>query len=231
MFLKFTVHRSPGRRDPTATAITGRVTASAAPSPQLQAPVAGPATRRRGVELTQAIYRATLEELAATSFEELSFEKIAPRAGTGKSVLYRRWSTTAELVLAALRDEDAGLGRLRTPDTGTLRGDLLVLLTTFARLLDEPRGRALRPLLTQRPRHPELFAQVMEQVIDPHRLVLLDCIRTAVDRGQAVPERATARTAAIGPRLIVAEHIDRGTVPDEEVRAVVDEVLLPLLAP
>ena len=203
-------------------------TSSATPSPQFHAHA--PATRRRGAELTQAIYRATLEELAATSFEELSFEKIAPRAGTGKSVLYRRWSTTAELVLAALKDEDAGLGRPLVPDTGTLRGDLLVLLTTFARVLDEPRGRALRPLLTQRPRHPELFAQVMDQVINPHRVVLLDCIRTAVDRGQAAPERATARTAAIGPRLIVAESIDRGTVPDAEVRAVVDEVLLPLLA-
>jgi len=203
-------------------------TSSATPSPQFHAHA--PATRRRGAELTQAIYRATLEELAATSFEELSFEKIAPRAGTGKSVLYRRWSTTAELVLAALKDEDAGLGRPLVPDTGTLRGDLLVLLTTFARVLDEPRGRALRPLLTQRPRHPELFAQVMDQVILPHRIVLLDCIRTAVDRGQAAPERATARTAAIGPRLIVAESIDRGTVPDAEVRAVVDEVLLPLLA-
>jgi AcrR family transcriptional regulator len=191
----------------------------------------GTATRRRGAELTQAIYRATLEELAATSFEELSFEKIAPKAGTGKSVLYRRWSTTAELVLAALGDQDSGLGEILVPDTGTLRGDLLVLLTRFARILDEPRGRALRPLLTQRPRHPELFDQVMQQVILPHQAVLLDRIRVAVERGQAGPERATARTAALGPRLIVAESIDRGTVSDEEVGAVVDEVLLPLLAP
>ncbi len=182
------------------------------------------------MELTQAIYRATLEELAATSFEELSFERIAPKARTGKSVLHRRWSSTEELVLAALKDYDAGLGRPLVPDTGTLRGDLLVLLTAFARVLDEPRGRALRPLMTQRPRHPELFDQVMEQVILPHRAVLLDCMRTAVDRGQAAPERATARTAAIGPRLIVAESIDRGTVSDAEVQAVVDEVLLPLLA-
>ncbi|WP_335972413.1 TetR/AcrR family transcriptional regulator [Streptomyces sp. CA2R106] len=202
----------------------------AAPTP----PPAGgraPGTRRRGAELTRAIYRATLEELAASSFEELSFEKIAPRAGTGKSVLYRRWSTTAELVLDALKDEDAGLGRLTAPDTGTLRGDLLFLLTRFARVLDEPRGRALRPLLTQRPRHPELFGQIMDQVVLPHRALLLDCIRAAVDRGQAAPERATVRTASVGPRLIVAESIDRGSVPDEEVRAVVDEVLLPLLAP
>jgi AcrR family transcriptional regulator len=202
---------------------------SASPAPPT--PAAGPATRRRGAELTQAIYRATLEELAATSFEELGFEKIAPRAGTGKSVLYRRWSSPAELVLAALKDHDAGLGRPLVPDTGTLRGDLLFLLTRFARVLDEPRGRALRPLMTQRPRHPELFDQVMDEVILPHQAVLLDCMRTAVARGQAGPERATARTAAIGPRLIVAESIDRGTVPDEEVRAVVDEVLLPLLAP
>ncbi|WP_435127061.1 TetR/AcrR family transcriptional regulator [Actinacidiphila sp. bgisy144] len=200
----------------------------AAPTPP---PGRAPGTRRRGAELTRAIYRATLEELAASSFEELSFEKIAPRAGTGKSVLYRRWSTTAELVLDALKDEDAGLGRLTAPDTGTLRGDLLFLLTRFARVLDEPRGRALRPLLTQRPRHPELFARIMDQVVLPHRALLLDCIRAAVDRGQAAPERATVRTASVGPRLIVAESIDRGSVPDEEVRAVVDEVLLPLLAP
>ncbi len=206
-------------------------TPAASPTPPLHAAAAGVGTRRRGVELTRAIYRATLEELAATSFEELSFEKIAPKAGTGKSVLYRRWSTTAELVLAALKDHDTGLGEILVPDTGTLRGDLLVLLTKFARILDEARGRALRPLLTQRPRHPELFDQVMEQVILPHQAVLLERIRVAVERGQAGPERATARTAAIGPRLIVAESIDRGTVPDEEVRAVVDEVLLPLLAP
>ncbi|WP_411139637.1 TetR/AcrR family transcriptional regulator [Streptomyces sp. x-80] len=205
---------------------------STPPTPPFRAPAdAGRATRRRGAELTRAIYRATLQELAATSFEELSFEKIAPKAGTGKSVLYRRWSTTAELVLAALKDYDVGLGKPLVPDTGTLRGDLIVLLTAFARVLDEPRGRALRPLLTQRPRHPQLFDQVMDQVVLPHRAVLLDCLRTAVDRGQADPARATPRTAAIGPRLIVAESIERGSVPDSEVHAIVDEVLLPLLTP
>lgn len=149
---------------------------------------------------------------------------------TGSRRSYRRWSTTAELVLAALKDHDAGLGKPLVPDTGTLRGDLLVLLIAFARVLDESRGQALRPLLTQRPHHPELFAHVMGQVVLPHQAVLLDCMRRAVDRGEAAPDRATARTAAIGPRLIMAESIDRGTVPDTEVEAVVDEVLLPLFA-
>ena len=43
------------------------------------------AGRRRGSELTEAIFRTTLEELARTSFAELSFDKIATAAGTGKA--------------------------------------------------------------------------------------------------------------------------------------------------
>ncbi|WP_328540399.1 TetR/AcrR family transcriptional regulator [Streptomyces sp. NBC_00344] len=180
--------------------------------------------------LTRAIFEATLEELAAGSLEELSFDKIAPRAGTGKSVLYRRWSTPAELVLAALRDPVVGLGNLHVPDTGTLRGDLLALLTAFAQVLDEPRGRALRPLLTQRGRHREVFDRVMELVIRPHRDVLLDRLHVAAERGQADPRRVTRRIASVGPRMIVAESMEQGTVPDHEVRAIVDEILMPLIA-
>lgn len=48
------------------------------------------ATRRRGESLVRAIHLAALCELADTSLEELSFDKIAARAGTGKAVLYRR---------------------------------------------------------------------------------------------------------------------------------------------
>jgi AcrR family transcriptional regulator len=188
-------------------------------------------TRRRGPALTRAIFQATLEELADTSFEELSFDRIAARAGTGKSALYRRWSTPAELVLAALTDPRAGLGEPVAPATGTLRGDLLVLLTAFARMLDEPHGRALRPLLTQRPRHPELFDQVMELVKRPHHEVLLDCLRAAAGRGEADPRRVSMRVASVGPRMIVFESMERGRVPDGEVEALVDEVLLPLIAP
>ncbi|WP_282089461.1 TetR/AcrR family transcriptional regulator [Streptomyces tendae] len=187
------------------------------------------ATRRRGTELTQAIYEATLRELAETSFEELSFESVASAAGTGKSVLYRRWSTTAELVLAALKDYEVGLAKPVVPDTGTLRGDLIVILSTLAQVLDEPRGRALWPLLIQRARHPELFQQVMDQVSRPHRGTLLECIRGFADQGQVSSARATARIAAVGPRLIIAECLETGSVSRDDVVSVVDEVLLPLL--
>jgi AcrR family transcriptional regulator len=171
-----------------------------------------------------------LEELARTSFEELAFDKIAPRAGTGKSVLYRRWSTPKELVLAALADPVVGFGRPVAPDTGTLRGDLTALLGSFARVLDEPRGRALRPLMSQRPRHPELFDQVHRLVVQPHQRILLDVLRRAAERSEADPGRVTPRIASVGPRMIIAESMERGSVSRAEVEAIISEILLPLAA-
>ncbi|MFB6437892.1 TetR/AcrR family transcriptional regulator [Streptomyces sp. NPDC056411] len=206
-------------------AAEGASDASAAPAP------AGKSSRRRGSALTRAIYEATFEELADVDFEGLAFDKIAARAGTGKSALYRRWSTPAELVLAALADPVAGFGTPVAPETGTLRGDLIVMLDAFARVLDEPRGRALVPLLTQRTRHPELFTQVQRLVTLPHQEILLRMLRLAVDRGEADPRCVTPRVASVGPRMIFAEAMARGTAPEREVRAIVDEVLLPLMAP
>ncbi|SEC84036.1 TetR/AcrR family transcriptional regulator [Streptomyces melanosporofaciens] len=203
---------------------------SSATRSKVRAPVATERpTRRRGTELTQAIYEATLRELADTSFEELSFESVASAAGTGKSVLYRRWNTTAELVLAALKDCEVGLAKPVVPDTGTLRGDLIVILSTLAQVLDEPRGRALWPLLIQRARHPELFHQIMDQVSRPHRIALFECIRGFADQGEVSPARATERIAAAGPRLIIAECLETGSVAYDDVVSIVDEVLLPLL--
>ncbi|MBB4688922.1 TetR/AcrR family transcriptional regulator [Amycolatopsis jiangsuensis] len=187
-------------------------------------------TRRRGTALTAAIHRAALAELARTSFAELSFDRVAAAAGTGKAVLYRRWSDPAELVLAALTDPATGFGAVPDrPHTGRLREDLLEMLGHFVRAMDEPRGHALRPLLAQRNRHPQLYDQVEQLVLRPHREVLLAILREAAQRGEANPERVTDRTAALGPQLLMLAAWQHGRVPREEVEAVVDEILLPLL--
>jgi AcrR family transcriptional regulator len=186
-------------------------------------------TRRRGDALVRAILESALRELAETSFEELSFEKVAVRARTGKAALYRRWSTPADLVLAALTDPVAGFGATPPPGTGSLRGDLLTLLGGLARVLDEPHGRALLALITQRARHPELFARVRSLVLRPRQELILDLLAHAAERGEARPAAVTARIAAVGPRLVLVEHLEAGAVTVAEVTTIVDEVLLPLI--
>jgi AcrR family transcriptional regulator len=68
--------------------------------------------------------RAARDLLAERGYAGVSFDEVAKRAGVGKSSLYLRWPTKAELVVAAV---DAGIDDIAHIDTGTLRGDLLEL--------------------------------------------------------------------------------------------------------
>lgn len=217
-----------GRRSYNRSVSSDRYDVGPANPPRSAQQSAG--TRRRGAALTRAIYLATLEQLAATSFEELRFDKIAMRAGTGKAALYRRWDVPAQLVLAALSDPETGFCEPTAPATGSLREDLTLILGGLAQSLTEPRGRALRPLLSQHSRHPDLFDQVFDSLIVPHQRVLLDVAGAAAERGEADPRAVTQRIASVGPRLIIMESMHREPVPQSEVSAIVDDVLLPLMA-
>jgi AcrR family transcriptional regulator len=88
--------------------------------------------RRRGAQLETALLDAAWDELVQAGFANLTMESVAARAQTGIAVLYRRWANKDQIVLAAIAHE----GRSRPveiPDTGTLRGDLLALLTAFSK--------------------------------------------------------------------------------------------------
>ncbi|WP_420367372.1 TetR/AcrR family transcriptional regulator [Curtobacterium sp. L1-20] len=87
-------------------------------------------TRRRGAELESALLDAAWQELERVGYAALTYEAVALRAETSKPVLYRRWPTKVDLVLAAM--QHAGLFERRPlPDTGTLREDVLTALRDF----------------------------------------------------------------------------------------------------
>ena len=110
--------------------------------------------RRRGAELHRAIYDATMDALADAGYANLTMDDVARRARTSKACLYRRWSSRAELVADAVRHlvPDSG----DSTDTGDLRGDLIALLSAAAGVLNGPVGTALRGLLADTLRDPEL---------------------------------------------------------------------------
>jgi AcrR family transcriptional regulator len=88
--------------------------------------------RRRGQELETALLEAAWEELVDVGYASITMESIAARARTGVAVLYRRWANKGELALAAI--EQYRLARpVAIPDTGSLRDDLLALLTAMSK--------------------------------------------------------------------------------------------------
>lgn len=93
--------------------------------------------RRRGKELEVDILASTLDLLEQTKYEAITMDMIAKHAHTSKSVLYRRWDSKSDIVLAALRTQTTDLvaKMKQVPNTGSLEGDLRELFDLISTLL------------------------------------------------------------------------------------------------
>lgn len=194
------------------------------------APGAVVAGRRRGDALVQAIYDAALAEVAEHGYQAFSMERVAERAGAGKASLYRRWTSRFELIVEAL---DHRMPRFEvSPDTGSLRGDLMAVMTAIAAAMNSSVGGAARACLWSLDSEPEVARALRERLIPPRRAMMMALLTRAADRGQARREAVTARIAELGPKLLHGEIIEYGgPVDPATVEGIVDEVLLPLLKP
>lgn len=187
--------------------------------------------RRRGAALERAIFDAVLLELAEYGYDTLSFDSVALRAHTGKSALYRRWTTKRALVLDAL-SRAIPSGPSAVPRTGTLRGDLVAVLTQYAERLAGPEGGAMRALLPQRNLYPELFDEIRRRVAEPRRRVLVAVLWAGIMRGDVRADAVQPEVLRVGPTMVTFRYLETGRPPTaEDVAAIVDRVLIPLLAP
>ncbi|WBB81631.1 TetR/AcrR family transcriptional regulator [Micromonospora sp. WMMD882] len=159
-------------------------------------------------EITTAIRRAVMQELAAVGYGRLSIEAVARRAGVSKTAIYRRWSSKLELVLEVV--STAARQRLPLPDTGNLQDDLTVLFMIMARALRHPLASQIIPdLLAEAARNPQM-AQTLEEALRVNqRAVGGQLIGRAVERGE-LPAGADPDAAidfVVGPiywRLAIA---------------------------
>lgn len=112
--------------------------------------------RPRSAQSHQAMLQATLKLLAEVGFNAMSMDAIAARAGVGKTTIYRRYSSKAELVADAvesLREE------VSIPDTGNLANDLDALIENAAQITLSPIGRQTVAIITSSALSDSEFAQ------------------------------------------------------------------------
>ncbi|MFY9809179.1 MAG: TetR/AcrR family transcriptional regulator [Pseudonocardiaceae bacterium] len=184
--------------------------------------------RRRGDALYAAIFEATLHELTAVGYAELKIEHIANRARASKGSLYRRWSSRAELVADAVHHMLPGC--CDAPDTGSVREDILGCLRGFANLLNGPSGEAVRGLMAETIRDPDLMEVVRTRFVDPGVSLFLDVLRRGAGRGEVRATALTTRIASVGPDLLRQHFLaNRSPIPDQVLLEIVDEVILPLV--
>ncbi|SEQ28448.1 TetR/AcrR family transcriptional regulator [Microlunatus flavus] len=185
--------------------------------------------RRRGEELEGALLDAAWQELQANGYAGLTFDAVAARAQTSKPVLYRRWPTKADLVVAAMKH--AGLFERRAlPDTGSLREDVLTSLRNF----NESRadfitaiGLYMANIASDTGLSPaDLRARLLGDRVAGGTLLL----ERAVRRGE-VPDRPYPPGLATMPFDLFRHDLTMtlARVPEWRILEIVDDLWLPLL--
>ncbi|WP_328314474.1 TetR/AcrR family transcriptional regulator [Streptomyces sp. NBC_00442] len=184
--------------------------------------------RRRGEELESAILLATLDELAEVGYASLTMERVAVRARTGKAAVYRRWPSRAQLVVDACKV--GKISEVDLPDTGELRGDVLLLLRQMAATMATPLGDIMRGLLAEMTRDPELAELIRQRIHTVRPATIRVVLERAVARGEVEPWVLTSRRATVATDLLRNQFLLFGApVEDEVITDIVDDVYLPLL--
>lgn len=189
-----------------------------------------PATRRRGAELERAIFQAVTEELVGVGYAALTFEGVAARARTSRPVLYRRWSTRAELVMAAL----AGTLPASTdvPDFGNVRSDVLAVLRWARDRFDQVGRDVILGLTAETASGGELSALGQDVLFGAmRRAVMTPVLERATERGEIDPARLSPRVLALPLDLVRHDLLTFGVVDDDTLIEIVDCVFLPLVVP
>jgi AcrR family transcriptional regulator len=187
----------------------------------------------RRPRMTQArvtdLLLAALDALCEVGYEDLTMDQIASRARCSKATLYRLWPGKPQLIAAALQ-----LTRplkVEEIDTGTLRGDLLMLAELLAVYAE--RATALFSALAHAAfTDDELATAVRTTMVEPGFADLVGLVDRAVERGE-LPARPAA--TAFLPKLLIGVTITRplfegGHLADADyLTRCVEDVLLPAL--
>ena len=186
--------------------------------------------RRRGEELEAALLEAAWQELAEAGFARLTMESVAARARTGVAVLYRRWPSKDDLVLAAIRHYGTTYP-VDIPDTGSLRGDMIALLSSFSNSrvsFATTISAVFSGLLASTGLTP---AQVREKVLADRPLWSDQIFSRAHERGEIDLRRIPPAVLTMPFDLIRHDMLmTYQPIPPERVLAIVDDLFMPLVA-
>ncbi len=189
-----------------------------------------PVSRRRGEVLREAVFDAALAEISDNGLRGASMDRIARRAGTGKSALYRRWPNVRALALDVfITTMEESLPGPDT-DTGHLRTDLLASLTALSSHLQGDLGVVLRELISEGAHDPDLGAEFQTRFGREKEAEVVAMLQRAMARGEIPVRPVDPVVMQVPAAMVVHQLVLTGRAPSvPELEHIVDAIVLPLL--
>lgn len=184
--------------------------------------------RPRDPSRDEVIRAAILRLLAEVGYSGLTMDAVASEAGVGKATIYRRWRTKEDLVVDTVSDMNAA--EVVEADTGTVEGDLRVVMRSLVTLVNSPAGAATQALLSSMQHQPALAEAFRNGPMAVWNQAFDAIWERAEARGDVRHGLAGSLLAeAIGAPIVQRWLVNGRPVDDALADAVVDEVALPIL--
>ena len=184
--------------------------------------------RRRGEILEQAILEATWDELSEVGYKRLTIDRIASRAKTNKTTIYRRWANKSNLVLAAAHNHVLSPNK-SIPNTGNLSDDVLILLRTLAQPLQIIGAETLHGLMVEH-LSKDVISSIHPGTEDKFIVDMTKILKNAELRGEVNLEKISRRIISLPADLLRYEVLTTyESVYDKTLKEFVDDIFLPLV--
>lgn len=176
----------------------------------------------------EAIHEAALELLSEVGYDRTTIEGIAARAHVSKATIYRRYKNKQEILMAAMGEHAAC--SLPQIDTGSLRSDLIELISEHVKALKGPDGELMMGLLSSAHRDSELG-----KLLPQNRPAINDTVSAAIFERALVRKEISidANLEFLGEVIpAIFSHrlfITHQSVNRKFIEHLVDDLLIPAL--
>ena len=192
--------------------------------------VDGKLARRRGEALENAILDETWKLLQQVGYDNITMDEVAGVAKTNKNTIYRRWAQKCLLVFAAISRQAPNI-IFNTEDHGSLRADLKAVFHSLDPIFLIVKPKDLRELIA------DMFSTMSsynlysninkENDIRKAVEIIIDRAYQRMEISKSlvkIPDRALNLPSL----LIVNEIILKGTLSEESIEDIIDNILLPI---
>jgi AcrR family transcriptional regulator len=172
----------------------------------------------------EAVLAATNELMSESGIGGVSVDEVSRRSGVAKTTIYRHWPSRSALLLDACSRLGA---RPPAPDTGSLKGDLVVLVGYLAEQLASARWPSILPSIVDAAERDPDIAAMHARLQAGFAAAYLAVIERAKARGEIAAQHPTDIVAGVlGPlfyrRWFSREPIDQRFAHDVVTRMVKD---------
>jgi AcrR family transcriptional regulator len=171
----------------------------------------------------ERVLTSAFDLLGESGVSGFTIDEVARRSGVAKTTIYRHWPAREALVLEAASRISAAVD---VPDTGSVHGDVTVILNNLGGLLGTARWSSVVPSIVDVAERDPEFAAVHGRIQRGHASPLREVLVRAVGRGElpATTDPAHVISALIGP-LYYRRWFSREPIDEQFVARLVSDMI------